>query len=124
MFSSGYPVGLRRRLDYGDYVRNRVFPQLQRRESYYIIQGSRVSIPSSRPLHSTPLDFCHTGLSLETLLKNSTVLMKDSVECSICYENEDKIVRRLSCGHEFHLNCIDQWLAKKKTCPYCRKVFW
>lgn len=124
MFSSGYPVGLRRRLDYVDYVRNRAFPQLQQRESYYIIQGSRISIPSNRPLHSTPLDFYHTGVSLETLLKNSTVLMKDFVECSICYENEDKIVRRLSCGHEFHLNCIDQWLAKKKTCPYCRKVFW
>ena len=122
MFSSGYPVGLRRRLDYGDYVRNRVFPQLQR-ESYYIIQGSRVSVPSNRPFQSGVLDSCQTGVSLETLLRNSTVLMKDSVECSICYENQDNIIRRLSCGHEFHLNCIDQWLAKKKTCPYCRKVF-
>lgn len=122
MFSSGYPVGLRRRLDYGDYVRNRVFPQLQR-ESYYIIQGSRVSVPSNRPFDSGVLDSRHIGVSLDTLLRNSTVLMKDSVECSICYENQDKIIRRLSCGHEFHLNCIDQWLAKKKTCPYCRKVF-
>ena len=115
MFSSGYPVGLRRRLDYGDYVRNRAFPQLQRRESYYIIQGSRVSVPSNRPFQSGVLDSCQTGVSLETLLRNSTVLMKDSVECSICYENQDNIIRRLSCGHEFHLNCIDQWLAKKKT---------
>lgn len=123
MFHSDYQVGLRRRLDYGDYVRNRAFPQLQRHSSF-IIQGIQIGVPSNRTQLSPPLHFCHSGVSLQTLQRNSTVYTKESVDCSICYENEDKIIRRLSCGHEFHLKCIDTWLAKRKNCPYCRKVFW
>jgi len=49
---------------------------------------------------------------------NSTIDM-----CSICqgnFENND-IVRKLNnCGHLFHLNCIDRWLAEHNTCPTCR----
>jgi hypothetical protein len=123
MFHSEYPIGLRRRLDYGDYVRNRAFPQLQR-DASFIIQGIQIRVPSNRTQQSPLLHFCHTGLSLQTLQRNSTVYTKEYVDCSICYDNEDKIIRKLSCGHEFHLNCIDKWLAKRKNCPYCRKVFW
>ena len=69
--------------------------------------------------------------SLRTLRESSTVHMYCNLDteyetCTICRENfeNNSIVRKLNCNHIFHLNCIDQWLAKKKTCPYCRKVFW
>lgn len=29
--------------------------------------------------------------------------------------------RRLQCGHQFHEQCIMQWLTKTKHCPYCRR---
>lgn len=49
---------------------------------------------------------------------NSTIDM-----CSICQGNfeSNDIIRKLNgCGHLFHLNCIDRWLAEHNTCPTCR----
>lgn len=41
--------------------------------------------------------------------------------CVVClgdYEQEDKL-RRLACGHIFHVECVDEWLKRHKTCPLC-----
>lgn len=122
MFSYPIPTGLERRLAYGNYVRNTVFPQLRRYPSI-LIQGIRIRRYNRRVQFE---DFYaynnYRGITLQKLLKNSSVYVKEKVECSICYEEEDTIIRKLSCGHEFHLNCIDKWLCKKQNCPYCRKV--
>lgn len=43
-------------------------------------------------------------------------------ECSIClekYQLQDQ-VRRIPCFHEFHVHCIDPWLAQKAVCPVCK----
>ena len=45
------------------------------------------------------------------------------VKCQVCqfpYEGGD-VLRRLPCGHCFHVDCIDTWLATKDTCALCRK---
>lgn len=43
-------------------------------------------------------------------------------ECSIClcdFEEDDK-VKRLKCGHMFHLDCAEEWLTKHNyTCSVC-----
>uniref|UniRef100_A0A7S0NBN7 RING-type domain-containing protein n=1 Tax=Hanusia phi TaxID=3032 RepID=A0A7S0NBN7_9CRYP len=47
----------------------------------------------------------------------------DSKECYICLSNfeEDELIRRLPCHHEFHAHCIDKWLLDvHRTCPCCR----
>lgn len=44
--------------------------------------------------------------------------------CLIClfnFINEERI-RKLSCGHYYHLNCIDRWLTYKNNCPSCRRT--
>ena len=44
-------------------------------------------------------------------------------ECSICrteYNGTNQIRKITHCGHEFHLNCIDQWFTEYSTCPNCR----
>lgn len=47
-----------------------------------------------------------------------------SASCVVCmcdYKNRDK-VRTLSCGHFFHVACIDEWLIKYSSlCPLCKK---
>ncbi len=37
--------------------------------------------------------------------------------CSIGLKEE---ISKLKCGHVFHYICLDQWVDKKKECPFCR----
>ncbi|KAE8731852.1 RING-H2 finger protein ATL7 [Hibiscus syriacus] len=44
-------------------------------------------------------------------------------QCSVClgdYQEEDKLQQIPACGHTFHMDCIDHWLANHATCPLCR----
>src|SRR5581483_5332994 len=42
------------------------------------------------------------------------------MDCSICLNPTEKFVRKLSCSHEFHRYCLDEWLTVHHTCPICR----
>ncbi|XP_057963642.1 E3 ubiquitin-protein ligase MBR2-like [Malania oleifera] len=69
-----------------------------------------------------------TGLSEETILK----LMKqrkliigsprELEPCCICQEEyaAGDDLGTLVCGHDFHTNCIKQWLMLKNLCPICK----
>ena len=48
---------------------------------------------------------------------------KDNNKCIICQDDfrENEKVKKLSCEHLYHINCIDQWLKKEKKCPFCNK---
>ncbi|KAL3504880.1 hypothetical protein ACH5RR_034721 [Cinchona calisaya] len=44
--------------------------------------------------------------------------------CVVCqgeYEDEEKI-GRLHCGHEYHVDCIKEWLLHKNFCAVCKRV--
>ena len=65
--------------------------------------------------------------SLRTLRESSTVHTYSDLDtpyesCTICRErfDDNSIVRKLSCGHIFHINCIDTWFESNITCPVCR----
>ncbi|GFN79937.1 RING finger protein 38 [Plakobranchus ocellatus] len=42
--------------------------------------------------------------------------------CVVCMcEFEDRqLLRVLPCSHEFHVECVDEWLKANRTCPVCR----
>ena len=48
------------------------------------------------------------------------------MDCTICLGEIDVAVeepKKLDCKHEFHKECIEEWLLKgKKTCPCCRAL--
>ncbi|OVA11092.1 zinc finger protein [Macleaya cordata] len=77
-----------------------------------------------------------TGLSEETILRHlktrihvpSVALLeegsmdRETETCIICqveYENQEKI-GTLDCAHEYHVDCIRQWLLVKNVCPICK----
>lgn len=44
-------------------------------------------------------------------------------KCLVCqfpYEPKEEL-RKLPCGHCFHVSCVDHWLSAKDACPYCRQ---
>ncbi|KAG6400307.1 hypothetical protein SASPL_137133 [Salvia splendens] len=72
-----------------------------------------------------------TGLSEETvtsrLKRRKYVASKaentaETEPCSICREeyNEGETLGALECGHDFHADCIKQWLMQKNLCPICK----
>ena len=41
--------------------------------------------------------------------------------CSICLEIEEgNYIQPWTCIHSFHQNCINTWLSRNGTCPFCR----
>uniref|UniRef100_A0A915ITF3 RING-type domain-containing protein n=1 Tax=Romanomermis culicivorax TaxID=13658 RepID=A0A915ITF3_ROMCU len=43
------------------------------------------------------------------------------VTCNICHCNLNlDQISALKCGHTFHLNCVNGWLEKSRSCPTCR----
>ena len=46
--------------------------------------------------------------------------------CSIClgeFEEGEKVVPFPGCHHNFHYECLEAWIRKRKTCPVCKKDF-
>ncbi|GAA0140710.1 ubiquitin-protein ligase [Lithospermum erythrorhizon] len=69
------------------------------------------------------------GLSEEIILRNLrqrkylSLNANDLVEpCCICREeyNDGEDLGILECGHNFHSDCIKQWLMQKNLCPVCK----
>jgi hypothetical protein len=48
---------------------------------------------------------------------------KDPFDCAVClceFEMDDELRLLPTCGHAFHVPCIDTWLLSNSTCPLCR----
>ena len=42
-------------------------------------------------------------------------------DCTICFEElGSEHTTSTKCAHTFHTNCLDDWLADNRICPYCR----
>ncbi|KAJ0262560.1 E3 ubiquitin-protein ligase RHG1A [Hirschfeldia incana] len=74
-------------------------------------------------------DVC-TGVNEETIsnrlkqskYKGSSKSPQDVEPCCICQEEytEGEDMGTLECGHEFHSQCIKEWLKQKNLCPICK----
>ncbi len=46
----------------------------------------------------------------------------ESESCSICIDEyeQNHSLKKLPCGHRFHIKCIDEWLRISNSCPNCK----
>ncbi|CAO2817781.1 unnamed protein product [Amaranthus hypochondriacus] len=72
-----------------------------------------------------------TGLTVEKILSSMKqckyihTMSDDQIEpepCCICQEEytDGEDIGTLDCGHDFHRECIKQWLTHKNLCPICK----
>ncbi len=60
----------------------------------------------------------------ESLIKSKVMSAVDFGEachqCAICLGDmgEGDLVSRMYCNHSFHSGCLQEWLEKRKQCPY------
>ncbi|CAN4100005.1 unnamed protein product [Withania somnifera] len=80
------------------------------------------------PTQPHDLSTCEMGLKKEVREMLPIIVFKESFSvketlCSVClgdYQADDKLQQIPACGHTFHMDCIDHWLAAHNTCPLCR----
>lgn len=63
----------------------------------------------------TYTDYCHVHKPQD---------IDESRMCPICFDLILENRRTISCGHDFHLDCITKWfrISVSTICPVCRKI--
>lgn len=83
--------------------------------------------PESAVFYFDDDSFTRSGVSVAQLNQHTTLEYlgseEDPFDCTICQEAvQSGIYRKInSCGHRFHVQCIDSWLDQHTTCPVCRQ---
>ncbi|KAG0588063.1 hypothetical protein KC19_2G212900 [Ceratodon purpureus] len=94
--------------------------------TFFFIRQHRLRLLSARFLPREP-----PGMSVKDVNTIPSLVFKciedgkgTSETCAICLEDyvAGEKLRLLPCEHEFHLECIDQWLTTRKPfCPVCKR---
>ena len=115
--------GLERRLAYSQYIRQNTRQNTRQQNNsqnrFRLTRRNAISI-IGRNIYQNYTDT--NGISLANLFNKSEIHLIENFDCPICQdpENENTIIRKLKCNHEFHIYCIERWLCKEMTCPICR----
>jgi hypothetical protein len=48
-------------------------------------------------------------------------IQTEEKECIICLDDIETEWRKLECQHQYHKQCIEDWITIKATCPLCMK---
>ena len=90
-----------------------------------VVRGHQVNPLNLRYERLVDLEDVVVKSTLENINKHSTIKVNDNHDhyrCVVCLNDitTNHIVRKIKCGHSFHIDCIDTWLEKNDTCPICK----
>lgn len=114
----------------GRLVREKVGPAVQS-----AVQSQMIAVDTSP--FTEALDIFDTGSTggmskdsldklgkMEITEENERDASGERIGCSVCLQDckiGDTARSLPSCGHVFHLPCIDSWLVRQASCPLCRR---
>ena len=58
---------------------------------------------------------------IEKMDDSNNLIIKEEKDKKIVVKDEEGI-STLNCGHQFHTECIIEWLKIKNNCPICRQI--
>ncbi|KAF9354874.1 hypothetical protein BGX26_007259 [Mortierella sp. AD094] len=61
--------------------------------------------------------------TLPAAVEYLTLMDPQDAVCAIClcdYEDDEEL-RKMSCRHYFHKDCVDEWLRLNRNCPLCKR---
>ncbi|CAD8153254.1 unnamed protein product [Paramecium octaurelia] len=63
-----------------------------------------------------------TESQISSLREHVAMIEDQSQTCYICQEDfmQDETELEMSCSHNFHKDCLTQWLKLNNSCPVCR----
>ncbi|XP_060175556.1 RING-H2 finger protein ATL7-like isoform X1 [Lycium barbarum] len=105
-----------------------IFYLRRRRVDWSSLRMRSPQLPTNN-MEADELSRCELGLKKEVremlpvIIFHESFSVKDA-QCSVClgdYQADDKLQQIPVCGHIFHMECIDHWLATHSTCPLCRQ---
>lgn len=103
----------------GELVRNPVFSMIYRFNiPYEIIDGNLIIDDIEPRTERWSEETIRSNLKTRTYVETQL----GTTPCAIClcdFEKQEKI-GILYCGHEYHANCLVNWLLVKNQCPTCR----
>jgi|APCry1669190591_1035303.scaffolds.fasta_scaffold24036_2 RING-H2 zinc finger domain len=115
--------GLKRRLAYGNLIRNNHFRRRLRPNNHFVHLDYNTLVE---------LEPVVIQLISDTMIRKTCVTINENKSnfCVICqefikerdfFDLDSCIIRILSCQHVFHIDCIDRWFSKNYRCPTCKK---
>ncbi|KAA8531684.1 hypothetical protein F0562_006599 [Nyssa sinensis] len=73
---------------------------------------------------NTRLAFCKVMYVLDGMILDGSGFYEEPEEdqCGICQDEylDGQELGKLDCGHDFHFDCIKQWVLQKNSCPICK----
>lgn len=99
---------------------------LLKKKNLQIMNNSREIVPISRGLPYLvvilPTIRRETVLDQLDIIKYTTDAPGRNDTCGICFSlfERDQDTYVLICRHNFHSDCIREWMAIKSSCPLCR----
>uniref|UniRef100_A0A7C9DJ44 RING-type domain-containing protein n=1 Tax=Opuntia streptacantha TaxID=393608 RepID=A0A7C9DJ44_OPUST len=83
---------------------------------------SLISIKSSSEGLTTAPSNCSETLATVDVPPTAARRDDQNKVCTICLDEFEpvNVGKQLSCGHVYHLNCIQTWISICNTCPVCR----
>ncbi|KAF6155936.1 hypothetical protein GIB67_039267 [Kingdonia uniflora] len=84
--------------------------------------GERIGNVQTGLVEETISNYLKTRVHMSSSTCTADKDHESSETCIICqveYENQE-MIGTLDCGHEYHADCVKQWLRVKNVCPICK----
>ena len=87
---------------------------------YKLFRAYRPTPPPARVSNQSQWEIAKEASMKQLLISKNTDEM--CTICLDCFKKNDSIQQLVPCKHQFHENCLRNWLAYSATCPVCRKA--